>query len=167
MDKKKKEMILVAVLALGLGYIVYANVAPKPKKKSPAAPVSVAEEKAPIPLTRRPGAAAPTAPAEAVELPPMDDKLLQMQSARSEEPWGRDPFNPPPTPAVVEEAGLEWRGFRLTGVIPGPAGGTAVINGQVVGKGEVFQGYLLREVEIGKIALEKDGETFIITMPEK
>ena len=56
-----------------------------------------------------------------------------------------------------------WKDFKLTGVIPGR---TATINGEIIGVGEEFEGYILIRVENYRIILEKAKESYILTMPE-
>ena len=85
-----------------------------------------------------------------------------MQSAVAAGPWERDPFHIPPVSESERLTGSH-EGFQLGGIIPGRA---ATINGEPVGVGEEFQGYILREAGDDTITLEKDGQSFILTLPE-
>ncbi len=170
MDKKQKEMILAGILIVVFAYVVYANfIAPGRETPAPA-PVPVEEPPVappvPAPPPARRAVRPPARPEPDEPLPAVDERLIRLQEARADEPWGRDPFNPAPTPAVPVDPVSEWRDFRLTGVIPGPRG-MAIINGEAVSIGETFRGFTLREVDVDRIQLEKDGEFFPLKMPEE
>ena len=52
--------------------------------------------------------------------------------------------------------------FVLQGIMNYPDGSRAVINGEIVAKGDVFQGYSVKNIEKDKVVLEKDGKDFIL-----
>jgi len=55
----------------------------------------------------------------------------------------------------------------LSGIIPSPGGGVAILDGEVIGIGEEYRGYRLIVVEDRRITLERNGKKFIISMPEE
>jgi len=172
MEKKQKQLIMIGLLVPVLGFVVYSNLI-NPKKKPKAAPPvvedssSAAAEPAAQPAAKPAGKkGAKAAPGE---LPPLDQKLLEMQAQSASEPWGRDPFNPAPTPMEGPGEASDWKNFRVTGLIPGPAGGVAVINGTEVGEGDSYRGYRLIELDFENYAiiLEKDGQECRLAMPQE
>ncbi len=163
MDKKKKEIIMIGILVPVLGFVLYNSLSSVSKKKKPSA--ATVEEAAPLVVEAPAKAAAvKTTRKEGVaELPPLDEKLVRQQEVIADGPWGRDPFSPPPV-AETDQRPENWKDFKLSGIIPGLA---ATINGEPVGMGEDFEGYRLREVGNDGITLEKDDQSFILTMPEE
>ncbi len=168
MDKKKKQIVLIVLLVPVLSFVVYSNLINPKKKPRPAPPVPEAAE-APGGMSAAPPAPPKGGKAAVGELPPRDEKLLEMQAQTASEPWGRDPFNPAPTPMEGPGETNDWKNFRLSGLIPGPAGGVAVINGTEVAAGDTFRGYRLIELnfEDYTIVLEKDGQECRLAMPQE
>lgn len=160
MDKKKKEIILVALLAPLLAFVVYTNlISPSEKKKKPPPKAPVKE-------------AAPAAPVSAGKikeerLPPLDKAAWQRQEEIARQDWGRDPFNPAPISPEEINRSSNWQAFHLSGVIPSPEGGVAILDGEVIGLGEEHRGYRLIKVKDRRITLEKNGEEVIIRMSEE
>ncbi|MFH1038224.1 MAG: hypothetical protein V1789_06095 [PVC group bacterium] len=156
MDKKKKEIIIIGILIPVLGFILYNSLSTVAKKKK--APPRGTTEEAPVkaPVKVNVTGSAPG------ELPPLDENLLGIQRTIAEGPWERDPFRPPPV-KENKRGPEDWKDFKLTGIIPGRA---AIINSEPVGVGEEFEGYLLKNVETYRIMLEKDGQTYILALPE-
>lgn len=161
MDKKKKEIILIVCLipVLALVLLNSLRTVAEKKKKSGSPKTTTTQKAPPIPEA----AMISGGNTGDGELPPPDEKLIQMQNTIADGEWGRDPFNPPP---VKEEDRVpsDWKDFKLTGVIPGRA---ATINGEIIGVGEKFEGYILIKIENYQITLEKAGESFILTLPEE
>ena len=70
----------------------------------------------------------------------------------------RDPFVSP-TRGVVESSGPVNTEIHLEGIVVDPKGGSvAIVNGQMLREGEVFQGLILRKVEENRALFEKHGE---------
>ncbi len=120
MDKKKKEIIMIAILVPVLGFVLYnslSTVAEKKKAGAGTAPEAVAVTvAAPVTATvvtagRKEGGG---------ELAPLDEKVVRMQEAVAAGPWGRDPFSPPPV-AETDQRPENWKDFKLSGIIPGRA----------------------------------------------
>ena len=160
MDKKKKELILIACLVPVMGFVIYNSLSTVAAKKKKGPPQKTATQ------TVQP-IEAPAAPlgmkANSGELSPLNEKLVQMQEAIADEAWGRDPFRAP----IVKDSDVlstSWKDFKLTGVIPGR---NATINGEIIGVGEEFEGYILIKVENYRIILEKAEQSYILTMPEE
>lgn len=158
MNKKKKQLILIALLIPVLGFVLYNSLSTVAKKKKPA--TAKIEAAAVQPGAATTGLAA--LKSDQGELPPLNEKIAKMQDTIAGEPWGRDPFHPLPVDDR-DKPSTNWKDFKLTGVIPDRI---ATINGEVVGIGEEFEGYLLIKVESNRIILEKTGQSYILTMPE-
>jgi hypothetical protein len=168
MEKKKKQITLIIVLIPLMAFLVYNNLIVGPKKKKAQARARRAETKTQISQPAPVAAARKKQVAETKsELPPVDKKLVQIQNTVAEGEWGRDPFNPAPTPEIKDAGTWDLQNFRLSGVIPGPTGGAAIINGEVVGVGEYYRGFRLTRVKNLEITLEKDGNSYILNMPEE
>ena len=160
MDKKKKEMILIACLVPVLGFVLYNSLSTVAAKKEKAkakktGPQTVAVAGVPV--------VSSVTKTESGELPPFNEKLAQMQKVIADGTWGRDPFRAPPV-KKSEKVFTNWKDFKLTGVIPGR---NATINGEIIGVGENFEGYMLFKVENYQITLEQAGQLYILTMPEE
>ena len=160
MDKKKKELILIACLVPVLGVVIYnslSTVADEEKKKIPPKTTetqTVQPVEVPVAVSGK--------KADSGKLPVLNKKLAQMQKTIADEDWGRDPFRAP----IIKDDDVistSWKDFKLTGVIPGR---TATINGEIIGVGEEFEGYTLIRVENYRITLEKSEQPYILTMPE-
>ncbi len=170
MDKKKKELILVAVLLPVFIFVIYSSFSTSSSRKAtpPPAPSGPAEGQPPaaaagVPAV--PAAAVPPAPGSVSGAAAVADAgVLARQAAVAGGPWERDPFSPPPVRESEPGSGGDWKNFLLSGVI---SGRMAVINGEPVALGEEYRGYRLRAVEQSRITLEKDGETVILTLAEE
>ena len=160
MDKKKKELILIACLVPVMGFVIYNSLgtgADKKKKSTPKTTKTQVVQPVEVPVD------VSGKKADSGKLPTLNKKLAQMQEAIADEAWGRDPFRAP----IVKDSDVlstSWKDFKLTGVIPGR---TATINGEIIGVGEEFEGYILIKVEKDRITLEKAGQSYILTMPEE
>ncbi len=165
MDKKKKQLILIALLLPLMGYLVYSNIIvgmSKDKKQKPTAPPTESSQPALEALSK-------TAPPggdekKEVSLPPLDKSLARERERISQGPWGRDPFQPEPIkedPEII----TDHESFSLTGTMLGGRG-TAIIDGEPIGIGENYRGYRLIEVKETEIKLEKDQQIFILSLPE-
>lgn len=158
MDKKKKELILLVVLIPVLIFVVYNTVTTTADRPS-ARPRPADQDPAPIPP-----AGPPPIPRSAREEPEVpDQRILERQAEVAEEPWDRNPFQPPPERESERPAG-DYKEFRLSGIIEGRM---AIINGEPVYLGEEYRGYRLQRAEQYRIVLEKDDQTFIITISEE
>ncbi|MDP8215060.1 MAG: hypothetical protein RAO92_04160 [Candidatus Euphemobacter frigidus] len=164
MDKKKKEKIFIIVLIPVLAFVLYNSLSTVSKKKKSAGQKTEveAQTQAPAAATVEVSTKPVAAKSDWGVLPPLNEKLVRMQNTIADEPWGRDPFQPPPV-TKNDKQSSDWKDFTLSGVIPGRA---ATINGAIVGVGEEFEGYLLIKVGNYGITLEKDGQSYILTMPE-
>jgi len=164
MEKKQKQIILIVILLPLMAYLIYSNVIvgmSKDKKEKKAAKKAAAVSvDASLPIA----AAADSDEEGGGTLPPLNEKRAAERKRISEGSWGRDPFKPVP----VKKDPKKIRGhesFQLTGVMLGGRG-TAIIDGEPIVVGEVYRGYRLIEVNNTKITLEKDEQTFILTLPE-
>ncbi len=161
MDKKKKELILIGILVPVLIVVVYNSVSSlsdsekKPAGPAPSAPSPVeAPAAAKPPSLPRPDRQEPGAPTETI---------LGMQADIAEGPWQRDPFQPPPV-RESDRGARDWKDFQLSGII---SGRMAIINGETVAVGETYQGFRLKQADQYRIILEKDDESFILTLAEE
>jgi hypothetical protein len=159
LDKKKKELILIAILIPIMIFVIYNSLTSdsggKPARLVPAVPEAVA--------VIAPAGPPPVAHLDRQEPAVLDEKILGMQSATAEESWQRDPFRPPPA-GESERISRDWQKFQLSGII---SGRMAILNGEAIAVGEEYQGYRLRQAEQYRIILEKDGESFILTLAEE
>jgi len=158
-EKKKKELILIAILVPVLIIVVYSNfIAGNDQPPTPPLPADPGPPAAVEPVL--PPAVPPT---DRKEPAPLDEEIIAKQTEIAAGPWERDPFRRPP---VREEDRVvqDLRDFQLSGII---AGRMAIINGEPVRVGEEFRGYRLRRAEQYRIILEKDGNTFILTISEE
>ncbi len=163
MDKKKKEITIIALLVPLLAFVVYSNlISPSKEKKKPPLK-TVSKEVAPAPGK----VVAPAGRKKEEHLPPLDRVVRQRQEEIVRRPWGRDPFNTAPISPEEVNRSSNWRAFHLTGIIPSSEGGVAILDGEVIGVGEEHRGYSLIKVEDRRITLEKSGKKFIINMLEE
>lgn len=160
MDKKKKELILVAILVPVLIFVVYNSVTSISEKKKPAGPK--ASDPQPVPVIA-PAGPPSLGPDDRKQPAALDENILGMQTAVAEGPWERDPFQPPPV-KESERVFQDVKNFQLSGII---SGRMAIINGEPVAVGEEYQGYRLKEADQYRIILEKDDESFILTLAEE
>lgn len=165
MEKKKKEIILIIILLPLMAFLLYNSLVVGPKKKKVQPPPAESPGVVVQPAGK---VEAPPVPGEKEgKLPPLNEKLVQMQNQIAGQPWGRDPFIPAPTPVSSDGEATGWKDFELDGLIPGPGGGAAIINGELIEVGEYYRGYRLSTVSNSRITLEKGGQSFILTMIEE
>jgi len=159
-EKKKKQLILIGFLVPLLGFVLYnslSTVAAKKKKAKARQTAPQTVEAVEVPVV------ASVTKTESGELPPFNEKLDQMQKVVADEAWGRDPFKEPPV-KNSDRVSTNLKDFKLTGVIPGR---TATINGEIIGVGEEFEGYLLIKVENYRIIMKKSEQLHILSLPEE
>jgi hypothetical protein len=164
MDKKKKEMAIIALLVPLLAFVVYSNLISPAKKKKPRRPPKTVSQKAAPPPGKVPSSRGKKKEAA---LPSLDQAARGRQKEIARQPWGRDPFNPAPVSEEEVNRSSNWRAFQLSGIIPSPEGGVAILDGEVIEVGEDHRGYRLIKVEDSRITIEKDRKQFIIKMPEE
>jgi len=159
-DKKKKQLILIGCLVPVLGFVIYNSLSTGEDEKKKKIPPKTTETQTVQPVEVP--VAVSGKKSDSRKLPVLNKKLAQMQKTIADEAWERDPFRAP----IIKEDDVistSWKDFKLTGVIPGR---TATINGEIIGVGEEFEGYILIRVENYRIILEKAKESYILTMPE-
>lgn len=159
MDKKKKELILIAVLIPVFIYLVYNSVTAVSERQTEQAPEPEPE---PVDMVL-PEDTPPALPYVGAAPRVLDDTVLELQKTVAEGPWGRDPFRPPPV-REIDRPGRNWESFKLSGII---AGRMAIIDGEPVAVGDEYQGYRLTRAEHYRITLEKDGQSYTLTIAEE
>lgn len=159
MDKKKKELVLIAILVPVLIVVVYTSFFAD--ADSPAIPPPPVEP-APVPAAV-PAVPGPAPRPDRFEPAEVDERILEMQASIAEAPWERDPFRPPPV-REEDRPVQDLQDFELSGII---SGRMAIINGEPVRVGDAYRGYRLSRAEQYRIILEKDGQTFILTISEE
>ena len=163
MDKKKKELILIAAMVPVLAFVIYTNfISPSEEEGKPSGK-AVSREVSPAPAQ----VAHPTGKKTERHLLSLDKDVRRRQEEIARQDWGRDPFNPAPISPEEINRSSNWRVFQLSGIIPSPEGGVAILDGEVIGVGEEHRGYRLIMVEVSRIILEKNGKEFIIKMLEE
>ncbi len=156
----RRTMILLGLTlvagALLLHDVLFSGKAPRPSRKAPDPPAVVARalEAARTPT---PGAPPTATPGRRLAPPPPPDQ-----------PWGRDPFAIEPNrlpdgPKVADQ----FSGFNIAGIVRGPHGYQAIVNGQVVRPGDQVKGARIVRITSEGIELEKDGETRFFPLIEK
>ena len=118
MDKKKKEKIFIIALLPILAFFIYNSLSTVSKKKKSARQKAEAQKQAPAVTTAEVSTKPFAAKSDQGELPALNEKLLRMQNAIADEPWGRDPFQPPPVDKNDKQPS-DWKDFTPSGVIPG------------------------------------------------
>jgi hypothetical protein len=154
-DKKKKEMILIACLVPVMGFVLYNSLSKKKGSPETTEPQTVQSVEVPV--------VASAEKTDSEELPPFNEKLAKMQEVIADREWGRDPFKAAPVKSN-DKISTNWKDFKLTGVV---LGHTATINGEIIGVGEEFEGYILIKVENSQIILKKAEQSYILSMPEE
>lgn len=161
-----------------------------PVQTAPA-PVEVQEEEepvpAPVPMTTAapppaPPPSAQTQPAPSIEIRPTapeprpEPEPAAPSPAPAEEERPAAPA-PAPDPAPAAPAGGLVDGRTYTGEVPVPGGGVVrlngiafsqerpvvVLDGRVMGTGEVVQGFTVVEIETGRVKLQGHGTTVYVT----
>ncbi len=80
----------------------------------------------------------------------------------------RDPFVSPSDALVVGDHQIGHGELRLEGVIVDQKGGSyAIVNGQIVKEGDLFEGFNLKKIEANRAFFEKDGERFEIVLHQE
>lgn len=72
-------------------------------------------------------------------------------------PWGKDPFWSPPEPVSEDETRSTTAGASpdLEGIIAGPSGVVAILNGRIVRVGDRVNGEWVREITPNAVTLQR------------
>ena len=72
-------------------------------------------------------------------------------------PWGKDPFGSPPKPVSEDETRSATAGASpdLEGIIAGPSGVVAILNGRIVRVGDRVNGEWVREITPNAVTLQR------------
>lgn len=72
-------------------------------------------------------------------------------------PWGKDPFGSPPEPVSEDETRSTTAGAspHLEGIIAGPSGVVAILNGRIVRVGDRVNGEWVREITPNAVTLQR------------
>lgn len=73
-------------------------------------------------------------------------------------PWGKDPFGAPPEPVSEGEVGpaaTAGASLDLEGIIAGPSGVVAILNGRIVRVGDRVNGEWVREITPNAVMLQR------------
>ena len=72
-------------------------------------------------------------------------------------PWGKDPFGSPPEPVSGDETRSTTAGASpdLEGIIAGPSGVVAIMNGRIVRVGDRVHGEWVREITPNAVTLQR------------
>jgi hypothetical protein len=72
-------------------------------------------------------------------------------------PWGKDPFGSPPEPVSEDETRSTTAGASpgLEGIIAGPSGVVAILNGRIVRVGDRVNGEWVREITPNAVTLQR------------
>ena len=155
MDKAKKEILITAILAIVLLFVVANNFKKKPAKKS--LPVKIAAQEtaaagSPLPLS---GAV--------IKFGGLDAKVIEQQKLRANMKFGRDPFQFSGEDAAYSGAGLVLKGVSLSK----NKKSFATINQEIVQVGDIISGYKVLSIEKGKVFLGNDTQKFYLILPEE
>jgi len=111
-----------------------------------------------------PVSTAPTAPAPNAIIPVAEKPFAEVDSDYIERcrqrPWGRDPFYNGYNPNRPIEISAEEVNLHLLGILYREINAQALINGQVVKKGDVVDGYEITEITKEYVTV-KDGNKMI------
>ena len=91
--------------------------------------------------------------------------LLIVQGAAAEKPALQDPLRPVRYQAPTEDNSSTSeveKSWHLSAVLRSDARSVAVINGQVVQVGEMFDGYKVVKIESGKVLLAHNKKTIVL-----
>lgn len=156
----RRTMILLGLtLAAGavlLHDVFFSGKAPRPARKAPEPPAVVARALKAA-RTPTPGAPPTVTPGLRLAPPPPPDQ-----------PWGRDPFAIEPNrlphgPKVADQ----FSAFNIAGIVQGPHGYQAIVNGHVVRPGDQVNGARVGRITSEGVEIEKDGETRFLLLIEK
>ncbi len=155
----KRTMILLGLTLLAAAYLLYdlssSPKAPRSSRKASDRPaVSRSLEAKPSP---KPSATPAATPRRRLAPPPPPNQ-----------PWQRDPFAMQenrlpqrPKPAI------QFSGFELSGIVEGPEGYRALVNGHVVRPGDQVDGAHIVRITLKGVEIEKDGQTRFLPLTEK
>ncbi|MCH7897515.1 MAG: hypothetical protein IH782_11615 [candidate division NC10 bacterium] len=155
----KRTMILLGLTLLASAYLLYdlssSRKAPRSSRKASDRPaVSRSLEAKPSP---KPSATPAATPRRRLAPPPPPNQ-----------PWQRDPFAMQenrlpqrPKPAI------QFSGFELSGIVEGPEGYRALVNGHLVRVGDQVDGARIVRITLKGVELEKDGQTRFLPLTEK
>ena len=90
--------------------------------------------------------------------PAMDAERPALSVARDAGQWGKDPFGSPPEPVSEEEAGpaaTTGASPDLQGIIAGPSGVVAILNGRIVRVGDHVNGERVRDITPNAVTLQR------------
>jgi len=154
--KKKKQLIMLAVLVPFLLFLIYNNVLKKPSAPSvPSPPVQAPQttDVAPIAsaITARP----------VVSTPIRQEQLGTSGGSfkGAEDEWGRSPFSL--KSQAEEETGLIT--LRLDGIVYSSAGSYAVINQEIVRENDRIADNVVKEIRQDEVVLRSDeGELLVL-----
>ncbi len=155
----KRTMILLgltvaASIFLLVDFLWLSKKPQSPRKSANPPAVSRSLEAKPSP---KPSAAPAATPRRRLAPPPPPNQ-----------PWQRDPFAMQenrlpqrPKPAI------QFSGFKLSGIIEGPEGYRALVNGHVVRPGDQVDGARIVRITLKGVEIEKDGQTRFLPLTEK
>ncbi len=96
-----------------------------------------------------------------------DFSLAFAEEFRYDSHGKRDPFVSPSDALLVGGHQMGHGELRIEGVIIDPKGDSyAIVNGQIVKEGDLFEGFTLKKVEPNQVTFEKDAEKFDIVLHE-
>lgn len=94
-----------------------------------------------------------------------DFSLAFAEEFRYDSHGKRDPFVSPAEAFSVGGHQIGHGELHLEGVIIDQKGGSyAIVNGQIVKEGELFEGFLLKKIERNQVFFEKEGEKFDVIL---
>jgi len=144
MDKKKKEILMLAGLGFAFALIFIWSISATSKK--------LAKNKPATALTQSPdfGAFSP----QGISLGTKE----KSQSVKVEPEFGRDPFIEKAFISQTQEAEVKKAALNLEGISWDANSSFAVINSAVVVTGDAIEGYKVIEIKQFSVLLDKDGE---------
>lgn len=141
---KKKKMELVIASAAGLVFVILLlNNLPKMIKKSPPKPTPVAF--APVAET--------AAPADKTDTTEKKDLT-----------WGRDPFGLPKPQKTGEEQKTPSAALHLGGIIWDEKKPCAIINDEILARGDTIGGFKVVEISRNKVVLDNGTEKLTLEL---
>jgi hypothetical protein len=114
--------------------------------------------------------AAPLDPPKVVAQPDVRAKEERVQAVQSNMHWERDPFTLPTFLLVKKEsekqAEKQRAPMKLTAIMEGKKGRVAIIDNEVVAKGDVVAGERVLDIGKDSVTLSQDGSKRTIAMQE-
>lgn len=111
--------------------------------------------------------AAPLEPPKIVGVPAdVRAKEARVQAVQENLQWDRDPFTLPVFTMTEKKAEKQRVPLKLLGIMEGRKGRVAIIDNQVVGKGDFVAGERIVEIGKGTVTLIQDGSKRVITLQE-